>query len=52
MEKILKKKQAMEELEKVGGNQLVKHDNMEVINLVPSYVYQCCVGLLVAQDAV
>ena len=33
MEKILRKKQAMEELEKVGGNQLVKHDNMEAINL-------------------
>ena len=29
MEKILQKKQAVEELEKVGGNQLVKHDNIE-----------------------
>ena len=29
MEKILQKKQAVEELEKVGGNQLVEHDNIE-----------------------
>ena len=34
MEKILQKKQAVEELEKVGGNQLVEHDNIKCsINL-------------------